>query len=509
MATTHLPSIVQAHSFSPFDPLKTEKFFSDDHEYEISKWLKLENEPLPGLGSSYSSDLSSSSFYSSPATVPMNTNSQLPTLQPEFSNNYTSAAFSFSLPSTSSSSQSTQLPPSSQLQTPVLPSSAQQPYNSAAPQVYTYQYTTQYPNNQYQTIQYTTTTSTPPHFSQYAPAQYSSQGSYSSQFAPSYVSTQYNTSPTYSNSQYASSQYQTAQYLQPTPYSTSASSPQYAQGVVPTQLFQQQYSNSSNGTYNQTVPPQFQYLFSQYHPIAPKNQSEDLVEDKKRKQVRPFVRRIRQTRPKVVEAKGAVQCKGRNRKKGTQCRNAALMEYIGPRPIYCAEHIELDPKSLYEKCKSTYQKEPGDNKGCKEVVLKEFGICYKHYPDMIQEMIESHEIEKTRRHAERITELLSQLEKDAAAAKKKDGDLYQRKNKLIPKFQEMKKLVVRALESIDSRQKDLPEILPSELSQIASPIVLDGLSVHHMVEGLSSDDDCLSSPISDSSLEDEFEQILN
>jgi len=72
----------------------------------------------------------------------------------------------------------------------------------------------------------------------------------------------------------------------------------------------------------------------------------------------------------------------------------------------------------------------------------------------------------------------------------------------------MKKLVVRALESIDSRQKDLPEMLPSELSQITSPIVLDGLSVH-IVEGLSSDDDCLSSPISDSSLEDEFEQILN
>lgn len=38
------------------------------------------------------------------------------------------------------------------------------------------------------------------------------------------------------------------------------------------------------------------------------------------------------------------------------------MEYIGPRPIYCAEHIELDPNSLYEKCKSPYQKEPGDGK---------------------------------------------------------------------------------------------------------------------------------------------------
>lgn len=494
MATAHLPSIVQAHTFSSYDPLKTEKFFCDDHEYEISKWLKLENEPLPGLGGNSCASELTSSFYSSPSPV-SNANSQLPTLQPEFSNNYTSAAFSFSLPSTSSSSQSTQLPTSSQ--NAVIPSTSQFTSNSQSPQIYTYQYTTQYPN-QYQSLQFPGTSQ--PQYTQYAPAQYSSQGAYSSQFAPSYVSSQYQSTPSYTSSQYPGNYQSSQQYLQPTQYSSPT------QSVVPTQLFQPQFSNSSNGNYNQSVSHQFHYLFPQY-PV-PKNQSEELTEDKKRKQVRPFVRRIRQTRPKVVEAKGAIQCKGRNRKKGTQCRNAALMEYIGPRPIYCAEHIELDPKSLYEKCKSSYQKDPGDNKGCKEVVLKEFGICYKHYPDMIQEMIENQEYEKTRRHADRITELLSQLEKDAAAAKKKDGDLYQRKNKLIPKFQEMKKLVVRALESFESRHKDLPEILPSELSQITSPIVLDGLSVH-IVEGLSSDDDCLSSPISDSSLEDEFEQILN
>jgi hypothetical protein len=499
MATAHLPSIVQAHTFSSYDPLKSEKFFCDDHEYEISKWLKLENEPLPGLGGSCSSELTSGSFYSAPSPVP-SASSQLPTLQPEFSNNYTSAALSFSMPSNASSSPSSQLSSSSQIQSAVIPTSSQNQYSntSQSPQIYTYQYTTssQYPS-QYQSIQYTG--SNQPQFTQYAPAQFSSQGAYSSQFAPSYVSSQYQSSATYSTSQYPGT-YQATQYLQPTQQYSSS------QGVVPTQLFQPQFSNSSNGTYSQ-LSSQYHYLFPQYQVVS-KTQSEELTEDKKRKQVRPFVRRIRQTRPKVVEAKGAIQCKGRNRKKGTQCRNAALMEYIGPRPIYCAEHIELDPKSLYEKCKSSYQKEPGDNKGCKEVVLKEFGICYKHYPDLIQEMIENQEYEKTRRHAERITELLSQLEKDAAAAKKKDGDLYQRKNKLIPKFQEMKKLVVRALESFDSRHKDLPEMLPSELSQITSPIVLDGLSVH-IVEGLSSDDYCLSSPISDSSLEDEFEQILN
>jgi len=123
-------------------------------------------------------------------------------------------------------------------------------------------------------------------------------------------------------------------------------------------------------------------------------------------------------------------------------------------------------------------------------------------------MIENCEYEKTRLHCDRINDLLSQLEKDAAAAKKKDGDLYQRKNKLIPKFQEMKKLVARALETLEViRHKDLPEMLSSELS-LSTPILLDGMSVH-IVEAFSSDEDSLSSPRSDSSLEDEFEQILN
>lgn len=181
------------------------------------------------------------------------------------------------------------------------------------------------------------------------------------------------------------------------------------------------------------------------------------------------VRRVRQTRPKVVEAKGAKQCKGRNRKKGIQCRNAALMEYIGPRPEYCAEHIDLDPRSLYTKCKSTYQKEVGDNKGCKEVVLKEFGVCYKHYLDAVNEMIRNKEMDTLRHHLSRIGELLNQLEREAAAAKKKDGDLYQRKNKLIPKFQEMKKLAARAIEALQNSNGTTETSLLVSIPTIPSP----------------------------------------
>jgi len=159
----------------------------------------------------------------------------------------------------------------------------------------------------------------------------------------------------------------------------------------------------------------------------------------------------RAVRPKVIEGKGSVQCCGTNRKKGIQCRNAALMEYIGPRPQYCAEHIEMDPESLYEKCKSSYQREVGDNKNCKEVVLKEFGVCHKHFHDMVNVITQKKQLQKAVKHLERITILHLQLEEEAAAAKKKDGDLFQRKNKLIPKFAEMKKMMSKAVAVIRER----------------------------------------------------------
>jgi len=196
-------------------------------------------------------------------------------------------------------------------------------------------------------------------------------------------------------------------------------------------------------------------------PIVP-----EVSTDKKRKSTsKTFVRRVRQTRPKVVESKGAIQCRGRNRKKGSQCRNAALMEFIGPQPLYCAEHIELDSTSLYTKCKSTYQKEHGDNKGCKEVVLKEFGLCYKHYIDETMRMIRDFDYEKAQYHFKRISELLSQLEREASEAKKKNADLFQRKNKLIPKFIEMKKSITQALEILESqkRKQKLEQTSPEDL----------------------------------------------
>lgn len=184
---------------------------------------------------------------------------------------------------------------------------------------------------------------------------------------------------------------------------------------------------------------------------------EVLLSSKKRKffdDVMFSSNRPRPVRPKVIEGKGSVQCEGKNRKKGTQCRNAALMEYIGPRPQYCAEHIELDPNSLYEKCKSRYAKETGDNKGCKEVVLKEFGFCYKHFHDVANDITRQNQLDKATHMLERVTALHLQLEEEASAAKKKDGDLFQRKNKLIPKFGEMKRMMNKAIQLIKERETE-------------------------------------------------------
>lgn len=152
----------------------------------------------------------------------------------------------------------------------------------------------------------------------------------------------------------------------------------------------------------------------------------------------------RRVRPKVIPEKGAIQCKGYNRKKKTQCKNAALMEYIGPRPLYCAEHIDLDPDCLYTKCKSPFNKTREDEKGCREVVLKEFTFCHKHYYLAVEEMASKGEEGKkeAEQKLERAKTLLRNLETEAIKAKRSDPDLFQRKHKLIPKFQQ----VIRTLQ---------------------------------------------------------------
>lgn len=153
--------------------------------------------------------------------------------------------------------------------------------------------------------------------------------------------------------------------------------------------------------------------------------------------------RERRVRPKVVPEKGGVQCQGFNRKKNVRCRNAALMEYMGPRPSYCAEHIHLDPECLYTKCQSTYHSSPEDGKGCREVVLKEFGFCHKHFEQFTAPLTGADGLAKTNDCLQRVEDCLARLTVEAQSAKKVDPDLFQRKHKLIPKFVQMKTCLTR------------------------------------------------------------------
>jgi len=185
----------------------------------------------------------------------------------------------------------------------------------------------------------------------------------------------------------------------------------------------------------------------------------------------PSKRTSRKVRPKVIPEKGAIQCQGTNRKKNKRCRNAALMEFIGPRPIYCAEHIHLDPDCLYTKCKSTYQKLPGDKKGCREVVLKEFNLCHKHYHDSVKKMKSAEGGSLVLEKLVRVSEILNNLEDEALKAKKTDADLFQRKNKLIPKFHQIRAILKKRLCELNAEGIPLQKPIPVEFFQDPDSII--------------------------------------
>lgn len=126
------------------------------------------------------------------------------------------------------------------------------------------------------------------------------------------------------------------------------------------------------------------------------------------------------------------------------------MEFIGPQPEYCAEHVHLDAESLYCKCQgTTIVKASGGSTqsrgrfpcksyslhpGCREVVLKEFGYCHKHYHIFTHFLVGPGGIEFAQNKLRRVNELIVLLEKEATQAKQIDGDMFQRKTKIIPKF---------------------------------------------------------------------------
>jgi len=82
--------------------------------------------------------------------------------------------------------------------------------------------------------------------------------------------------------------------------------------------------------------------------------------------------------------------------------------------------------------------------------LKEFGLCHKHYKDATDKWVGRTGYDTAIEKLERVNELLNKLENEAIKAKKTDADLYQRKNKLIPKFQDMKTIITQQIFKLKS-----------------------------------------------------------
>lgn len=148
--------------------------------------------------------------------------------------------------------------------------------------------------------------------------------------------------------------------------------------------------------------------------------------------------------------RNGIPCKGYNQQKKAPCGNCALKEFIGTQPLYCAEHISLDPEGAYKKCAVREPCASGNGtKVCKEVVLKEFGICYKHIHLRLETMLETEEGKETMRQwLVRIREIVLQLNAEARANKKVATDLYERKLKLIPKYTKMRKTIDSVLQGV-------------------------------------------------------------
>jgi hypothetical protein len=175
---------------------------------------------------------------------------------------------------------------------------------------------------------------------------------------------------------------------------------------------------------------------------------------------------IRRTHKKrhILDRAGAVQCEGINRKLGTRCRNAALKDLDAGESRYCAEHIDLNPHSLHQKCASLYQKEPGDAKPCKEIVLKEVLFCYKHFEHFVlKDLLEQGNFDGLQRFNALITPLVQQLEEHVEAAKTSDMDRYQRKKKLLNKYLSIRDQIHRAMALLRQEPLWVPELVPSNL----------------------------------------------
>jgi len=108
-------------------------------------------------------------------------------------------------------------------------------------------------------------------------------------------------------------------------------------------------------------------------------------------------------------------------------------------------------------------------KKCKEVVLKEFGYCHKHYADYLASLQGNEGYTIATDKCKRVTKILSDLQSEAALAKKRNTDLYQRKNKLIPKFEDHKSAIYKRLNELAKVGYGVPVTTETEIPPSSIP----------------------------------------
>lgn len=97
-------------------------------------------------------------------------------------------------------------------------------------------------------------------------------------------------------------------------------------------------------------------------------------------------------------------------------------------------------------------------------MLKEFGYCHKHYHNFTHFLVGPAGLEFAQNKLRRVNELIVLLEKEAAVAKQYNGDMFQRKTKIIPKFkvrclsrqtyvlQDLRSVILKRIEELQQQQ---------------------------------------------------------
>eukprot|EP00298_Acanthocystis_sp_HF-20_P007036 c16741_g1_i1.p1 GENE.c16741_g1_i1~~c16741_g1_i1.p1 ORF type:complete len:249 (+),score=62.04 c16741_g1_i1:387-1133(+) len=198
-----------------------------------------------------------------------------------------------------------------------------------------------------------------------------------------------------------------------------------------------------------------------------KDDDEDDYEEEQQKAIkRKKAKKAKKTNhnvkpPSSKKTSDAKRCQAVNKQKNQPCRNLALLDYVGPNPLYCAEHIHLDANSLLQKCSATCF--PGSipkQKVCKEIILKEVGICHKHMKDYLRhcdlysyEKLGEQALINTQKLLDRVNLVLQQLKADASSAKLNDRETFQRKAKLISKYRSIRSSLMGNLTFLTAQKK--------------------------------------------------------